>query len=170
MKWIGALLILLTCTWVGLDIANYYRKRPRQLRDLLQALQIMEAEIVYAKQPIHLIFQYISTQLPYPVGFIFQTLADRCDEPQQSLDALWTEVICHQWHFTAMKEKERNIMVQFGQSLGRHNVEQQQKQIQLARVHLQHELEDALEEDKRFSNMYRILGVLSGLLFVLILI
>ncbi|MDQ0158597.1 stage III sporulation protein SpoIIIAB [Alkalibacillus sp. S2W] len=170
MKWVGAILILLTCTWVGIDFANQYKKRPQQIRDLLQALQIMEAEIVYAQKPIETICRYISKQLSFPIGSLFQRLVNELNETEISLDDCWENVIEEEWHFTALKSKEKQIMLQFGQSLGRHNIEQQRKQIQLARVHLQYELDEALEEEKRFSSMYRVLGVLSGLLFVLILI
>ncbi len=69
-----------------------------------------------------------------------------------------------------MKEREKEIIIQFGQTLGIHNLEQQQKQIQLAKAHLQRELGDASEEEKRFSNMFRALGVLFGLLLTLIFI
>nr|WP_054752922.1 hypothetical protein [Piscibacillus salipiscarius] len=71
MKWIGAILILFTCTWVGIDIARNYSKRPKQIRELLHALQIMEAEMVYGQEPIHQVLYKISKQLTPPLGYIF---------------------------------------------------------------------------------------------------
>ncbi|GEN45290.1 stage III sporulation protein SpoIIIAB [Alkalibacillus haloalkaliphilus] len=170
MKWIGAIMILFTCTWVGIDIARNYSKRPKQIRELLQALQIMEAEIVYAQEPIHRVLSYVSKQLSPPVSYIFHDLSEQLMLGDASLQSLWEDVVSKQWRQTAMKAKEKEVVLQFGQSLGLHNIEQQQKQIQLAKVHLQHELEAALEDEKRFSGMFRTLGVLSGLLFVLIFI
>ncbi|GAA0458022.1 stage III sporulation protein SpoIIIAB [Alkalibacillus silvisoli] len=170
MKWVGAIMILFTCTWVGIDIAKNYAKRPKEIRELLQALQIMEAEIVYAQEPIHRVLSYVSKQLSPPVTYIFYDLAEQLMLGDTTLQVLWEQIITNQWRNTAMKSKEKEILMQFGQSLGLHNVEQQQKQIQLAKVHLQHELEDAQEEEKRFSGMFRTLGFLSGLLFVLIFI
>nr|WP_279401518.1 hypothetical protein [Piscibacillus salipiscarius] len=88
----------------------------------------------------------------------------------ESLHTIWEQTLNKKWHHTAMKEREKEIIIQFGQTLGIHNLEQQQKQIQLAKAHLQRELGDASEEEKRFSNMFRALGVLFGLLLTLIFI
>ncbi|WP_188206134.1 stage III sporulation protein SpoIIIAB [Alkalibacillus aidingensis] len=170
MKWVGAIMILFTCTWVGIDIARNYSRRPKEIRELLQALQIMEAEIVYAQEPLHRVFSYISKQLSFPVSDLFYELGDELTHSDRSLQEIWDETFSRKWRNTAMKKKEKEVLIQFGQSLGLHNLEQQQKQIQLAKVHLQHELDDALEEEKRFSGMFRTLGVLSGILFVLLFI
>ncbi len=163
-------MILFTCTWVGIDIARNYSRRPKEIRELLQALQIMEAEIVYAQEPLHRVFSYISKQLSFPVSDLFYELGDELTHSDRSLQEIWDETFSRKWRNTAMKKKEKEVLIQFGQSLGLHNLEQQQKQIQLAKVHLQHELDDALEEEKRFSGMFRTLGVLSGILFVLLFI
>ncbi|TFB23833.1 stage III sporulation protein SpoAB [Filobacillus milosensis] len=168
MKWIGAILILFTCTWVGVDIARNYSRRPKQIRELLHALQIMEAEMVFGQEPIQTVLHKLSKQLTPPLSYIFYDISEQLITSHLSLQDIWEQTLNRNWNHTSMKDKEKEIVIQFGQTLGIHNLEQQQKQIHLAKVHLQHELNDASEDEKRFSNMFRALGVLSGLLLTLI--
>ncbi|SEP73441.1 stage III sporulation protein AB [Piscibacillus halophilus] len=126
--------------------------------------------MVYGQEPIHEVLYKISKQLTAPLSYIFYDIAEQLVKSNDSLQNLWEQTFLKKWDHTAMKEREKEIFIQFGQTLGVHNLEQQQKQIQLAKVHLQRELTDASEEEKRFSNMFRALGVLFGLLLTLIFI
>ncbi|GAA5415478.1 hypothetical protein Pryu01_00502 [Paraliobacillus ryukyuensis] len=65
---------------------------------------------------------------------------------------------------------EKEILEQFGQTLGQHDITQQIKYIQLAQTHLQRILENALDEQHRYSKMVKSLGFLAGLFIVLLLI
>lgn len=135
---------------------------------MLHALQIMEAEMVYGQEPIHQVLNKISKQLHPPLSYMFYDISVELKNTHEPLHTIWNRMFEKKWHHTAMKNREKEIMIQFGQTLGIHNLEQQQKQIHLAKVHLQHELNEASEEEKRFSNMFRALGVLFGLLLTLI--
>ncbi|PKR78966.1 stage III sporulation protein AB [Halalkalibacillus sediminis] len=170
MKWIGAILILFTCTWVGIDIARNYSRRPRQIKELLHALQIMEAEMVYGQEPIRQVFIQLSKQLGPPIAFIFYDLSEHMRTSHESLEVLWERVLNEKWKYTSMKSNEKEVLLHLGQSLGVHDLEHQRKQIHLAHIHLSGELDDANQDDKRFSKLFRALGVLSGLLLMLIFI
>src|SRR5690625_1985412 len=170
MKWIGAILILFTCTWVGLDIGKNYKRRPKQLKELLHALQMMEAEMVYSKEPIQSVLFQLSKQITPPLNQIFSSIAVELEQSHKSLQDIWTTIVNNKWSQTAMGSKEKEIMIQFGQSLGVHNLEQQQKQIHLAKLHLQRELNDASDDEKKFASLFRTLGFLTGLLLMLIFI
>ena len=52
IKLLGALLIVFSTTWVGWDIAKRLVARPKQIRDIRAALQILEAEIMYGHMPL----------------------------------------------------------------------------------------------------------------------
>ncbi|MDY0396470.1 hypothetical protein RWE15_21815 [Virgibacillus halophilus] len=52
MKWIGALLLLSTTTWAGFEWSKRLSDRPKHIRQLINALQILEAEIVYSQRPL----------------------------------------------------------------------------------------------------------------------
>lgn len=131
---------------------------------------MMEAEMVYSKEPIQRVLFQLSKQLTQPLGQIFQAIAEKLEQSHESLQTIWTDIVNKKWSLTAMSHKEKEIMIQFGQSLGVHNLDQQQKQIHLAKLHLQRELSDAADDERKFASLFRTLGFLTGLLLMLIFI
>ena len=69
-----------------------------------------------------------------------------------------------------MTKSELEILIQFGRTLGQHDLEQQQKQIQLTLHHLDRELHEALEVGDQYQKMARGMGILSGLLVIILII
>ncbi|SET61407.1 stage III sporulation protein AB [Salinibacillus kushneri] len=170
MKWIGAMLFLLATTQIGFDIAKRLSDRPKQIRQLKNALQILEAEIVYGQTAIHDVFRQLSKQMPQPLAHFFEALHDKLTISQTTLYDIWNPTLKKFWKQTAMKKNEQEIMDQFGKTLGQHDFTQQQKHIQLALTHLDRELENAEEEKYRYGRMAKSLGVLTGLFVILLLI
>jgi stage III sporulation protein AB len=170
MKWVGAILLIIATTQIGFEIAKRLANRPRQIRQLKNALQVLEAEIVYGQTPIHEVFMRLSSQIPKPLSLFFEQLTEKLQGNQISLYGVWKEVLDRFWLKTAMKKNEKEILEQFGQTLGQHDFVQQQKHIQLALTHLDRELENAEDEKNKYSRMARSLGVLSGLFIVLLFI
>ncbi len=170
MKWIGVILILFTCTWVGLERSNKYRGRTKQIRECIQALQLMEAEMSYGNVPIKGLFEILTEQLSKPVSTFFEEMSGRMAKTNQPLQHVWTETLEHSKNRLALTKKDLHILHQFGHSLGMHDLIQQKKQIELASIHLHRQLNEAIEEERRFAGMSRTLGFLTGILIVLILI
>ncbi|MRG86557.1 stage III sporulation protein SpoIIIAB [Salinibacillus xinjiangensis] len=170
MKWIGAILLLLATTQIGFDIAKRLNDRPKQIRQLKNALQVLEAEIVYGQSPIHDVFYRLSKQIPEPLSSFFRTLNEKLLSSQSTLYDVWNPALDHFWKKSAMKKTEKEIMDQFGKTLGQHDFHQQQKHIQLALSHLDRVLEQAEEEKYKYGRMAKSLGVLTGLFLILLLI
>lgn len=126
--------------------------------------------MVYGQEPIYEVLKSLSKRLTKPLNKIFSDISEKLLISSETLSTVWSKQIESEWKNTAMKNKEKEILIQFGQTLGVHNLEQQQKQIQLAKLHLQHELKDASDDEKRFAGLFRTLGVLTGLLIMLIFI
>ena len=70
---------------------------------------------------------------------------------------------------TALKKKEYEILRQFGETLGRHDLISQQKHIKLALTHLETEEAEANLAQAKNEKMVKSLGFLSGLLLILLL-
>lgn len=51
-KWIGSILILVSCGGFGFSIAHNYRKKEHLLRQLLTALEMMSSELEYRLTPL----------------------------------------------------------------------------------------------------------------------
>ena len=82
----------------------------------------------------------------------------------------WEEALKKTWKDTSLKHNEYEILLQFGANLGKHDRSSQQKQIMLTLSHLEREENDAREAQKKYENMLKSIGLLSGLLIVLLLL
>lgn len=170
MKTLGALFIFLSSTYFGMAWAKKYRDRPRQLRQLKVALSSLEAEIVYGMTPLEQVSRRLAQQLPTPLALIFQHFASLLSDGELDAQEAWERSIELVWPKTALRSGEKEVLRQFGQTLGKHDVDQQQKQIKLALAHLERERNEADEAQKKNEKMVKSLGILTGLLVILILL
>ncbi|WP_010530956.1 stage III sporulation protein SpoIIIAB [Lentibacillus jeotgali] len=170
MQWIGALLFIGTTTLAGFDISKKLNERPKHIRHMKNALQILEAEILYSQLPLPDAFATIAKQIPEPISSFFDLLNTSLSQNNNDLAQVWN------WHLegliksSALDSNEAEILKQFGRTLGQHDFDQQQKHIHLTIKHLDRELDDARENQYRYSKMAKSLGLLCGLFIVLLLI
>ncbi|WP_312092262.1 stage III sporulation protein SpoIIIAB [Niallia sp.] len=169
IKIIGAILILASTSWGGMEFSKLLSQRPKQIRALKSALQSLEAEIMYGHTPLHEACRRLAEQLSEPLSFFFASFAERLIKEDTTVKEAWTLCLDDIWKKTAMKNSELEIMKQFGETLGRHDRFSQQKQIMLTLTHLEREEEEAREIQGKYEKMIRSLGFLSGLLIVILL-
>lgn len=169
MKIIGAILIIISTTWVGFEFAKRLSERPRQLRQLKVALQSLEAEIMYGLTPLAEASLNIAKQMPQPLSSFFLTFAEKLETCDGSALEAWKQSLKETWHLTSLCKGEYEVMTQFGSTLGQSDREQQQKQILLALTHLEREEVDAKEIQHRYEKMLKSLGFLGGLLVVILM-
>lgn len=170
MKLIGALLFIGTTTWIGFEISRRLNSRPKQIRQLKNALQILEAEILYSQLSLHDAFQTIAKQIPQPTRTFFQSLSDSFRESNLELYIVWDKHVNDLLKISSLAANEGEILKQFGRTLGQHDFDQQQKHILLTINHLDRELEEARDNQTKYSKMTKSLGLLCGLFVVLLLI
>lgn len=169
LKLLGAALIIITTTWTGFEAARKLNERPQQLRQLKVALKSLEAEIMYGQVPLQEAFLHLSTQMSKPLSWFFESVARRMEKGEVSVKVAWNESLNEVWPLTSLIEGEKEVMRQFGETLGRHNLEQQQNQIRLTLTHMEREELTARDRQERYERMVKSLGVLSGLLIVILL-
>ncbi|MFD2045975.1 stage III sporulation protein SpoIIIAB [Ornithinibacillus salinisoli] len=170
MKWIGALLLISTTTWLGFDWSQNLTKRPRHIRQFKNALQILEAEILYSQLPLPDAFATIAKQIPEPSKSFFFTLSDAMAKRKVDLVPTWESAVEKLINISSLTSNEKEILNQFGRTLGQHDFSQQQKHIQLTITHLERELQDAIDNQHKYGKMAKSLGFLCGLFIVLLLI
>ncbi|MCH1626617.1 stage III sporulation protein SpoIIIAB [Ferdinandcohnia quinoae] len=169
IKILGAIFILLATTWAGFEAARHLSERPRQLRMLRTALQSLEAEIMYGHVPLIDVALHLSTQIPKPISWFFESFAKKLQEGEVSVKIAWEESLTKVSRLTAFKQGELEILKQFGETLGQHDRSSQQKHIILALTHLDREESEARDRQLRYEKMVKSLGFLSGLLLVILL-
>ncbi|QPC46833.1 stage III sporulation protein SpoIIIAB [Mangrovibacillus cuniculi] len=169
LKLVGAILILLSTTWAGFEFSRSLSERPRQLRWVKNALQTLEAEIMFGHTHLDVAAKRISTQVPKPIGWIFHCFSENLQSGDTTVKEAWKSGLDEAWKLTALKQREYEVLLQFGENLGKHDRYTQQNQIMLTLTHLEQEEEEARDQQQKYEKMVKSLGVLSGLLLVVLL-
>lgn len=169
LKIVGAMCILIASSWIGFETSKSFSERTRQLRLLKSALQSLEAEIMFGHAPLHEASRRIASQVDKPVNLIFKNFSNLLLQGETTANEAWKNSLKAVWNQTYLKKMEREILLQFGETLGKHDRVQQQKQIQLALVHLEREEVEARERQASYEKMFRNLGFLSGLFIIILL-
>jgi stage III sporulation protein AB len=170
LKLTGAILILFAGTMFGFYQALQLSRRPRQIRQLVQALQRLETEISYGFTPLPDALLSVSRQLVLPLSQMFQLAAAKLSDPSgQSTEESWRYAVESSWQHTAMKSAEQEVFQQLGLTLGMTDREDQIKHLRLTVSQLQAEEFTAWEEQKRYEKMWKSLGLLSAALVVILM-
>lgn len=166
----GAAMILIVTTWAGFEAARHLSLRPKQLRQIKLALQSLEAEIMYGHTPLAEAALKLSRQVPAPLSEFFGRFSAALSAGDTTVKEAWETSLQSVWGHLALRNGEFEILSQFGETLGKHDRHQQQKQILLALSHLEREEQDALDRQSKYEKMVKSLGFLSGLLLALLLL
>ncbi|WP_368652055.1 stage III sporulation protein SpoIIIAB [Ornithinibacillus sp. 4-3] len=170
MKWLGVLILISTSTWIGFEWSKKINQRPAHIRQLKNALQILEAEMLYSQLPLQSAFNLIAKRIAEPAKLFFQQLSEAMKHEVYDFTKMWEEQLRDYLQNSSLGANESEILQQFGRTLGQHDFMQQQKQIRLAIAHLDQELESARDFQLRYGSMSKVLGFLIGLFFTILLI
>lgn len=170
IKLFAALSIIFATTKMGMNKSKAIAQRPKQLRQLKTALKSLEAEIMYGHTPLPMICEHLSKQIEGPIGSIFEQFQSHLLEGNKLVEDAWKSSLDSVWASTYLKKPEYEIMLQFGQTIGKHDKYTEQKQIVLALNHLEREEQEAFILQGKYEKMYVNLGFLSGLLIALLFV
>ena len=170
IKLAGAAVIILATTFIGFEYARHLRKRTKQLRYFRNALQALEAEIMYGHIPLQEASIKLAGQFPHPVSLFFLHFSEGLQKADTNAKQAWDGSLEAIGPLLAIKQKESDILSQFGATLGKHDRYQQQKHIHLTMSYLEREEEEALQVQSKYEKMAKSLGFLSGVLLTILLL
>jgi len=170
VKWLGALLVVFVSTVIGWQLSDQLKQRPRQIRQFIDALSILEAEMLYSQQSLQEAFLLISKRVQEPLQSFFHKLSHNLFIENDDFVELWKEQLENYMTTSFLNDVDYEILQQFGQTLGQHNYDQQEKNIRLTITYLQRQREEAMERAEQYSKLAITLGFLLGLFIVLLLI
>lgn len=170
LKIVASVLIILTTTVIGFDVARRYRDRPQHLRQLQSALQGLATEISYGATPLPEAFASLAATHRSPIADMFQAAATQLTRPGTTAAAAWQEGLEALVKRSALGQRDLVVVRQLGTVLGLSDRLDQERHLLLALQHLQREEVLAEQERQQNERMWRYLGVLSGLLLVIVLV
>ncbi|MCM3633178.1 MULTISPECIES: stage III sporulation protein SpoIIIAB [Paenibacillus] len=171
LKLFGAVLIILAGTAIGFVQAASYVNRSKQLRLLIYSLQRLETEINYGQTFLPTALIKSSEGMEQPLSKIFTETAQLLEDSKElSMQEAWQQTIENVWGHTALRQREKDVLLRMGTVLGMSDAEDQQKHLQLAQLQLKSEEEQAVMEQQRYANMWRSLGTLGAILIVILMV
>ncbi len=82
---------------------------------------------MYGHTPLSEAAERLVKQMPKPLNWIFQSFASRLESGEQTVREAWIDSLKENWKLTAFQQTEYEILQQFGETLGQHDRESQQK-------------------------------------------
>lgn len=171
LKLLGAVLVVMACGYAGFTVARRYQRRPKDLRYLQGALQMLETEISYGATPLPEAFDLVSQRCEKGVATLFATARDRLlTGDGVTVREAWGEALEVFARHSAINASDMAVLRALGAVLGISDRADQVKHLNLAREQLRLESVKAEDEAAKYVKLYHYLGFLGGLAIVIIFI
>ena len=125
----------------------------------------MKTKIRFTYEPLAEIFKQISKDNESEVEKIFGQMANQITYYQAK--DVWEN--CIQDADISIKQEDKDILKKLGKLLGQTDIEGQISEIEVIENFLDMQIENAEDERKKNQKMYKTLGIVAGLVFVIIL-
>lgn len=166
---IGYLGMIIGLGCLGLLKALQIKRRPREIRALINALVLLDTEIYWGLTPLPEAFQVIKDRTEFPWKGFFQQLEEKIRRGANASDA-WEKTIHEQRKKASLSNDDWRIIQEIGKGLGRSDRNEQHKQLELAQKHLA-SIDDKVRQDAdNKAKMWSYLGFLGGIAVVILMI
>lgn len=165
-KYFLLVLIFSLSSTIGITISKIYENRVKELKEFKNILNFMKTKIKFTYEPLEEIFKEIAKENTTQIEKIFGKMSNKINYSQVS--DVWPT--CIQEADISINQEDKDILKKLGKLLGQTDVEGQVSEIDVTQSFLDIQIEKAEEEKKKNQKMYKTLGVVIGLVFVIILI
>ena len=153
-------------TGIGILISKMYENRVKELRQFKNILNIIKTKIKFTYEPLAEIFNQISQEKSSTIEEIFENMTYKL--AFENVKYSWMDAI--QEADISITQEDKDILKELGKVLGQTDADSQVNEIEVTESFLNMQIEKAEEARKKNQKMYKTLGVVVGLVFVIILI
>ena len=166
LKYIMIFLVFLICFLIGNLISKKYILRVKELKDLKNALNMIESKIKFTYEPLPEIFMQTSKLLSKNISSIFVQASG--EMKTLNAEEAWNKAL-EESNTNLYKEDIEN-MKNLGKMLGKTDKEGQVSQLELTKTFIEMQIEKAKIAEEKNSKLYKTLGTVVGLALIIILI
>lgn len=153
-------------TGIGILISKMYENRVKELRQFKNILNIIKTKIKFTYEPLAEIFNQISQEKSSKIEEIFENMTYKL--AFENVKYSWMDAI--QEADISITQEDKDILKELGKVLGQTDADSQVNEIEVTESFLNIQIEKAEAARKKNQKMYKTLGVVVGLVFVIILI
>ena len=166
VKCISISLVFGISIYIGNLIAKTYTLRLNELKDIKNALNIIESKIKFTYEPLADIFMQTSKMISKNISEIFAQVSNNMKV--ESAEQAWEKSI--QVSINNLNKEDIESLKNFGKMLGKTDKEGQLSRLELTKTFIEMQIEKAKIEEEKNAKMYKTLGAVVGLAIVIILI
>ncbi|MDF2520631.1 MAG: stage sporulation protein [Clostridia bacterium] len=171
LKLIGGLLIMAACSLYGIAASNRYSLRPKDIRKLRSALQMLETEVIFGSTPLPAAMNNVAKKVDGGIKSFFSRVSQELLSGwSYDLDTVWSGAMEELQKETCLTGVDKELLKDFGKVLGCSDREDQKKHFELFYIQLKHHEDMAEEERRKNEKLYKSLGFLAGLVIFIMLI
>lgn len=166
VKYTSIFLVFFISLYIGYLISKRYTLRLNELKEIKNALNIIESKIKFTYEPLPEIFAETSKMISKNISQIFVQASENMK--QENAEEAWEQSI--KSAVTNLKIEDIENLKSFGKMLGKTDKDGQLSRIELTKTFIEMQIEKAKLEEQKNSKLYKTLGAIVGLAFVIILI
>lgn len=166
IKYISLFLVFCISFYIGNLISKKYSLRLAELKDIKNALNIIESKIKFTYEPLPDIFIQTSKMVSKNISQIFVQASNNMKK--ENAEEAWDKSI--EKAITNLNNEDIENIKSFGKMLGKTDKEGQLSRIELTKTFIEMQIEKAKIEEQKNAKLYKTLGAVVGLAFVIILI
>lgn len=167
-KWIGAALIIVSCSGWGFKIAAGKRKEEHLLNQMTGILKFMEAELQYRLTPLPELCRMVAGETNGILRGIFLNLYREltCQKQPDAGSCMYAAI----QRSGELPSIIRRLLVMLGQTLGRYDLSGQLQGLQLVQKRCDETLANIHKNRDERIRSYQTLGICAGMALAIILI
>jgi len=171
MKWVGAVIILLSCGFAGRILAATLARRVNLLQQLERGFAALSTEINFSVTALPSALKQSGRQCGGEMKELFVQAGERFFDLQGiPAEIIWQQTVDEVTKDSALLQEDRNILYDFGLGLGLSDKSDQLKKLELLLQKLRSQEQDARTNKEKMSKVWQALGWSMGAMLVLLFI
>jgi len=159
---LGALMVVVSSTVWGWQVASRVEARPRELRALMHLLEVLETDIAYAAIPLPQALRRAERTIAEPAATLARVAAVGLAGPAPVAE-VWQNAIQKASASSALSLADWAAVRELGDVLGASGRDDQIRHLRLAHARLGEAVGPAEAEARRLGRVWRALGLFGGL-------
>ncbi|CEN89468.1 stage III sporulation protein AB [[Clostridium] sordellii] len=157
--------ILVACSYlIGEYIYKAYTKRHKQLNELIRILEIMRMDLAFGLYTLDEMFFRIGENKEMSFHMVFKNICkDLRDENNKTLESILDKNLKDMGKDTYLQDREIEELKNLILTLGKGDIESQERMIDLSISNLKKMTEESLEDINKKGNVYKKLSTIIGL-------
>lgn len=170
MKIIGCILVIGICMIIGRTLAASYIERVKNIQEFITALTLLRSKIAFGQEVLEVSFLDISMAIGNKVGKIFNDVALELRSTNISVSEIWGNKVEEYFRELDFNFEDEKILQDFGNLIGKGDIDLEIKNINLTIERLKTQLEQATEDKNKYAKLYKTVGGIGGTALAIILI